>query len=134
MPGGLLLRVGGSEWVLALAAVVFAVGAGVSWRVPRVQVADAPETSAARAELRGAGVLLAASAMALLRGIVGFLTFLLAFALRTDGSPTWHFGVVIALSGIGSFLGAAVAPPLRRQTSEEHIISGSLVQIGRAHV
>jgi Na+/melibiose symporter-like transporter len=129
MPGGLLLRVGGSEWVLALAAVVFAVGAGVSWRVPRVQVADAPETSAARAELRGAGVLLAASAMALLRGIVGFLTFLLAFALRTDGSPTWHFGVVIALSGIGSFLGAAVAPPLRRQTSEEHIISGSLVLV-----
>ncbi|HEY1118889.1 MAG TPA: MFS transporter [Acidimicrobiales bacterium] len=129
VPGGLLLRVGGSEWVLALAAVVFAVGAGVSWRIPKLQVADEPESSEAKAELRGAGVLLAASAMALLRGIVGFLTFLLAFALRTDGSPTWHFGVVIALSGIGSFLGAAVAPPLRRQTSEEHIISGSLVLV-----
>lgn len=129
MPGALLLRAGGSEWVLALAALVFAVGVVISWRVPKVQVAKAPESAEAKAELRGAGVLLAASAMALLRGIVGFLTFLLAFALRTDGSPTWHFGVVIALSGIGSFLGAAVAPALRRQTSEERLISGSLVLV-----
>lgn len=129
MPGGLLLSVGGSEWVLALAALVFAVGVAISWRVPKIQVAETPESEDAKAELRGAGVLLAASAMALLRGIVGFLTFLLAFALRTDGSPTWHFGVVIALSGIGSFLGAAVAPTLRRQTSEERLISGSLAVV-----
>src|SRR3546814_19817978 len=117
MPGGLLLRVGGSEWVLALAAVVFAVGAGVSWRVPRVQVADAPETSAAGAEPRGAGVLLAASAMALLRGIVGFLPLLLALALRTDGSPTWPFAVGIEPPGTGSFLGAAVGPTRRPPTT-----------------
>ena len=129
IPGGLLLRFGGSEWVLALAALVFGAGVVIAWRVPKVQVALSPESAEARAELRGAGVLLAASAMALLRGIVGFLTFLLAFALRTDGSPTWHFGVVIALSGIGSFVGAALAPALRRQTSEERIISGSLVVV-----
>lgn len=129
VPGGLLLRFGGSEWVLALAAIVFAVGVAVSWRVPRVQIATEPESAEGRAELRGAGVLLAASAMALLRGIVGFLTFLLAFALRTDGSPTWHFGVVLALSAVGSLTGAALAPALRRQTSEERIISGLLVVV-----
>jgi hypothetical protein len=126
VPGGLLLRFGGSEWVLALAAIVFAVGVVVSWRVPKVQVAAEPESAEGRAELRGGGVLLAASAMALLRGIVGFLTFLLAFSLRTDGSPTWHFGVVLALSAVGSLTGAALAPALRRQTSEERIISGLL--------
>lgn len=129
VPGGLLLRFGGSEWVLALAAVVFALGVVVSWQVPRVQIAAEPESAEARAELRGAGVLLAASAMALLRGIVGFLTFLLAFSLRTDGSPTWHFGVVLALSAVGSLTGAALAPALRRQTTEERIISGLLVAV-----
>ena len=72
--------------------------------------------------------------MALLRGIVGFLTFLLAFSLRTDGSPTWHFGVVLALSAVGSLTGAALAPALRRQASEERIISGLLVVVAVAAV
>ena len=129
IPGGLLLRFGGSEWVLALAVVVFAVGVAISWKVPKVQVAAGPESAEGKAELRGVGVRLAASAMALLRGIVGFLTFLLAFSLRTDGSPTWHFGVVLALSAVGSLLGAAVAPALRRQASEERIISALLVVV-----
>ncbi len=129
VPGALLLRFGGSEWVLALAAIVFAVGVVVAWGVPKVQIATEPESAEAKAELRGAGVLLAASAMALLRGIVGFLTFLLAFSLRTDGSPTWHFGVVLALSAVGSLTGAALAPALRRQTSEERIISVLLVVV-----
>ena len=57
------------------------------------QVADAPATAAESAELRGAGVLLAASAMGLVRGIVGFLTFLLLFELR-DGA-TWKIGAVL---------------------------------------
>lgn len=129
VPGGLLLRFGGSQWVLGLAAIVFGVGVAVAWQVPRVQVAAEPETAEARAELRGGGVLLAASAMALLRGIVGFLTFLLAFSLRSDGSPTWHFGLVLAVSALGSLTGAAVAPALRRQLSEERIIAGLLAAV-----
>ncbi len=130
VPGALLLRFGGSEWVLALAVVVFGAGVVIAWRVPKVQVAAGPESAEGRAELRGVGLLLAASAMALLRGIVGFLTFLLAFSLRTDGSPTWHFGVVLALSAVGSLAGAALAPALRRQASEERIISVLLVVVG----
>ncbi|HEU5082529.1 MAG TPA: MFS transporter, partial [Acidimicrobiales bacterium] len=129
VPGGLLLRLGGSEWVLALAAVVFAAGTAVAWQVPKVQVAPEPETPESRAELRGMGVLLAASAMGLLRGVVGFLTFLLAFALRSGDHPTWHFGVVLALSAIGAVSGAALAPVLRQQASEERIISGLLVVV-----
>lgn len=129
VPGVVLLHFGGSEWVLGLAVVVFGVGVAIAWRVPKVQIAAEAESAEGRAELRGAGVLLAASAMALLRGIVGFLTFLLAFALRTDGSPTWHFGVVLALSAVGSLTGAALAPALRRQTSEERIIAGFLLVV-----
>ncbi|MDZ7674267.1 MAG: MFS transporter [Acidimicrobiales bacterium] len=123
IPGGILLQLGGSEWVLGLAAIVFAVGIFVSWRIPRGQVAGTPETEEARDELRSAGVLLAASAMALLRGVVGFLVFLLAFSLRTGGAPTWHFGVVLALSAVGSTVGAGIAPLLRQQATEEKIIT-----------
>jgi Na+/melibiose symporter-like transporter len=130
LPGGLLLRFGGSEWVLALASIVFAVGVGVSWRLPKVQVATEPDSEAGRAELRSAGVLLAASAMGLLRGVVGFVTFLLAFALRSDGSPTWHFGIVLAASGAGGLAGAALAPVLRRSVVEERILTGLLVVVG----
>jgi hypothetical protein len=60
--------------------------------------------------------------MGLLRGIVGFMTMLLAFALRRGDAPSWHFGVVLAVSVLGSLVGALLAPVLRRSTSEEHIL------------
>ena len=63
---------------------------------------------------------LAASAMGLVRGIVGFLTFLLLFDLRDD--PTWHMGAVLALTGVGALVGSAVAPALRRSFSEERML------------
>ncbi len=129
VPGAVALRLGGSEWVLGMAAAVFAVGVVVSWQVPRTQVAAEEESLEAKAELRGVGVLLAASAMGLLRGVVGFLTFLLAFALRTGDAPTWHFGVVLALSATGSLVGAGIAPTLRRQADEERIITGVLAAV-----
>jgi hypothetical protein len=129
LPGGLLLQLGSSEWVLGFAAIVFAVACVVALGIPKVQVATAPETAAERAELRSSAVMMAATAMGLLRGIVGFLTFLLAFALRTDGSPTWHFGVVLAASGLGGLAGAAIAPVLRRSLVEERIIAGFLLVV-----
>jgi len=129
VPGAALLRFGGSEWVLGLATLVFAAGVLVSLKLPKTQVAFGPETAEARSELRSMGVLLAASAMGLLRGIVGFLTFLLAFSLRTGDAPTWHFGVVLALSALGSLCGAGMAPLLRQQISEERIITAFLVAV-----
>ena len=123
VPGGILVSLGGSEWVLGLATIVFGIGIAVGWRIPKTQVADEPETREAKAELRSTGILLAASAMALLRGVVGCLTFLLAFALRTSDSPTWHFGVVLALSAVGGVTGAALAPILRQHATEERIIT-----------
>jgi hypothetical protein len=124
VPGAILLASPArSEGVLVLAALVFALAAilGVSLPATRVAVDDTSPTE--REELRGGGILLAASAMGLLRGIVGFLTFLVAFALRTSGAETWQFGVVLAASGIGSLLGSLVAPALRRNDmSEERIL------------
>jgi len=121
LPAGIAFAIGSSEGVLVLAVVAYAAATLAALRIPRTQVADAPATEAESAELRGIGVRLAASAMGLVRGIVGFLTFLLLFALR-DG-PTWKLGAVLVLTGAGALLGSAVAPALRRSFSEERMLT-----------
>lgn len=133
-PGGILLHFGGSEWVLGLAAIVFVVSSGVAIRLPKTTVAAGEVTDEEREELRSVGVVLAGSAMGLLRAIVGFLTFLLAFDLRTEDSPTWHFGLILAVSGLASLTGAGVAPSLRRWAKEERIIAALLAVVAVAGV
>lgn len=157
VPGGIVLWALSPGALAFVAAVVFAVATVTSLRIPATTVAAEPEDSVERAELRSAGVLSAASAMATLRWIVGFVTFLLAFALRgahdepatgtfagsvaaepavvpavddllrSSGPPVWHFGVVVAMSGIGGLLGASVAPLIREKYKEEHLLFGALM-------
>ncbi|MGY6500420.1 MAG: MFS transporter [Acidimicrobiales bacterium] len=164
VPGGLLLWLGGSQWVSGLAAVVFAAAAVVGLKLPSVVVATEPADEAEKAELRGGGIILAASAMGLLRGIVGFLTFLIAFELRgteerpfvgefgsgvgsatrellgesvttiSTGSPTWHFGVAAAMAGIGAPLGAFITPRLRKTVPVERILVSALALVVMAGV
>ncbi|HET6954245.1 MAG TPA: MFS transporter [Acidimicrobiales bacterium] len=123
LPGLAMMALTGSQGVLVLATGVFALAGILGLKVPATRVAQDQTSQTERNELRGGGILLAASAMGLLRGIVGFLTFLVAFSLRTDGAPTWQFGVVLAASGIGALLGSLIAPALRRSdTSEERIL------------
>jgi hypothetical protein len=132
VPGVLLLQIGAS-WVLVAAALVFATGSLVATKIPQARV-TAPAGPQEKAELRGAGVLLAASAMAVLRGVVGFLAFLLAFSLRAEDAPAWWFGLILGLSAVGALGGAAVAPPLRRWVREERILLGCLVGVSLAAV
>ena len=154
--GAFLAFVGGPGWSAALAFVVFVIGGIASWQLPMLTVAEQPAGVAERRELRGAGIVLASSAMGVLRGIVGFLTFLLAFELRggKEGvdvkplgsavgastaivrkidivgdprAPAWHFGLVVLAAGVGALLGARIAPALRRRVAEEHIVLGVLI-------
>jgi Major Facilitator Superfamily len=135
VPGGLAFLIGKSQGVLVLAVVVFAVAAVLGIRVPATRVVQDDTSETEREELRGGGIILAASAMALLRGIVGFLAFLIAFALRTSDSPTWQFGIALGASGIGSLLGALVAPAFRRSdVAEERILQIVLGLTGVAGV
>ena len=127
-PFGLVVLQIGASWVMLLAACVFGVGALLSTKIPPAR-ASAPRTAVERAELRGAGVLLAASAMAVLRATVGFLAFLIAFALRKDDAPTWWFGIIVSGGAVGALLGAVVAPVLRRWVREERILLGALVSV-----
>jgi hypothetical protein len=88
VPGALVLKLLGPEWVLLLAAICAVAQAVLARKLPRSQVAAEPPGEAEAAELRSAGVVHASEAMGLLRGVVGFLTFLLAFALRGGGDDT----------------------------------------------
>jgi hypothetical protein len=157
IPGALVLTTVGAPWVLYLAAVVSAGQAVMATQLAPVQVAAEPPGAAEEAELRSGGVVRASEAMGVLRGSVGFLTFLLAFALRGGdsdtpvpvglalgrvvresagfelapssgggASPTWHFGVVLAVSALGTIVGALLAPRLRASMTEERILQGAL--------
>lgn len=157
LPGAAVLWLFSPGAVAFVAAAVFAAASVASLRVPVTTVAVLPEDEAERAELRSAGVLSAASAMGTLRWIVGFVTFLLAFALRGQSTvaelgattghlmarpgaavdpaevapvgapPVWHFGVIVALTGIGGLVGAGIAPTVRRHLREEYLLLGSVV-------
>jgi len=133
IPGVIVLKLGflGAPWVVRLAALTFAVTALTGFRLTRPVAGDdrLHPVAVGEAELHAASVRMAASAMGVLRAVVGFLTFLVAFAFRHDNAPAWWFGVVLAASMVGSFLGAALAPRLRRRLHEERILQGALVLV-----
>ncbi|MEM9036977.1 MAG: MFS transporter [Actinomycetota bacterium] len=126
IPGGILLRFGGSEWVMGFAAVVFSIGAIVAMRIPPTAIATEPADEVERAELRGVGIIASASSMGILRGVVGFIAFLLAFHLRSIDASTLWFGVLLAASTLGNMAGAIAAPMVRRTQREELILVGVL--------
>ena len=120
VPAALAYAIAGSEGVLVVAVVVYLAAALAALRIPKTQIAAEPATAQESAELHGTGIRLAASAMGLVRGIVGFLTFLLLFDLRDE--PTWQIGAVLVLSGAGALVGSALAPSLRRAVPEERML------------
>ncbi len=132
LPAAAVLKIPflGGPWVLRLAAVAFAATALAALRINRPAGANAPiETAAERAELHSASIRLSATAMAVLRAIVGFMTFLVAFHFRRENAAAWEYGLVLATSMVGNFVGAAVAPWLRRFLREERILLGALAGV-----
>ena len=149
---------GGPAFAAALAMIGFVVATIFAFQLPKIVVAPEPVEEAERAELRDAKILLAATSMATIRGVVGFVTMLLMFALRggkealdTSGdggalggatatvrgiditgdprAPVWHFGLVGLLAVTGSLSGARLAPAARQRVVEERILAGSLAGI-----
>jgi len=146
--GALLMLLFGGGGATGLAVVVFLAGAVLALRLPQSQIAPEPVDITEKLEVRGANIVLAATAAAVMRSAVGFTTFLLAFHLRagedgidqtepgsavgaalgtlrgvdvdgTPGPPSWNFAVVALAAGSGALLGARYAPQLRQRFSEE---------------
>lgn len=156
IPGVILLLLGGAPATLIFTAGMFLAAAAFATRIPATKVATAPAGEAERSELRSTGIILASSAMGYVRAVVGFLTMLLAFELRggvdpgptavgvelghqvreqlglarldltSGGLPAWHFGVVLAFTGLGGLVGAMGSPRLRAMISEEKILAAAL--------
>ena len=82
--GGAFLFVGGSASVAVLVMLSFIGATVLSFGVPSPEPSgeESPAERAGRLELRSTAVVTTATAMAIIRGIVGFVTFLLAFSLR----------------------------------------------------
>jgi hypothetical protein len=157
MPFGIGLLKLGAPWVLCLGALVFLAGTGASLRLPRpkgepvMPTADAAlvggpvegvtDALSALSEPAGASVpprrrhahvpevVAAANAMTVIRAVLGFTTFFLAFALRRGHSSSWWFGLLLVASGVGSLVGSLVVPPLRRKLSERQIVVGALAAV-----
>jgi hypothetical protein len=81
LPGLIALLIGPGA-VMVLAAFAFVAATVMSLRVPKTTVATDPAGAREVAELRSGAVVSAGSAMGTLRAMVGFVTFVMAFALR----------------------------------------------------
>lgn len=124
-----LLQLGGPGWDLALASILFVAATVFALQTKPTTIADLPAGPQEKAELHRAGIVLAGSAMAVVRGIVGFLTFLVAFYIRNAGSSEFWFALVLAASGLGAFVGAFLTPRLRRVWAEERILISVLLLV-----
>ena len=115
----------GADWSLRLATVVFLAAAVFASRIPHGRQVIGPEArELEREELHQPSILLAGSAMAILRGAIGFLQFFAAFTFKHD---LFALGVVAGAAGIGLFGGNLLAPRLRAHFREELILAGSLL-------
>ena len=148
---------GGPSWAVGMAMVVYILCALSCLSLPPGRVAPKPADDDEASKLRTVGIRKAASATGTLRGIVGFTTFLAAFALRggaddvnlsgvgkafgagirhalqgdvaSDASPAWKLGLVAAALVCGFLVGSLLAPKLRDRIREEVIIAGALMAL-----
>jgi MFS family permease len=148
----------GYSWVLRLCAVVFLAGVPFAFRLPKrvdsnegerrlrevVASATGPhapivvgQTRAGRpARARAVfSAVLGASPAALrstlvLRSIVGFLTFYLAFLLRAEGGTSLWLGVLAAAVAVGSGLGVVIGGRLGRRRPERILTLALLLTTG----
>ena len=151
----------GTTATLGYAFIMYCIGLVFAIQLPRV-VVDDPEVPDDVLDLRSAGVRLAASATAVMRGVVGFVFFLLIFEfsrvdeldlegigkavgaavksalgfelLDTPGPPRWKIALPFGFWGLGIFAGNVVAPRIRERVTEENMILGALGAVFAAAV
>lgn len=135
-PAAALIVTFASEKVtLALGCAGFLLAAFFSTRLP-----DQPETDSDAelsadvqlVQLQTSIVTATAWAFMLIRSAVGFFVFGVVFALRRDSAPAIVYGAAAAAWGAGSFAGNALAPIVRRHTSEDRLTTYSLMGLAVA--
>jgi hypothetical protein len=64
-----------------------------------------------------------------LKALMGFLTFLYAFALRREAAATWWFGLVLGGLTAGALIGVLLVSRIRRVLTEQQMLVGSLLLV-----
>ena len=129
IPGVAVLKLLNAAAVLRLAAVVFVAGGIAAFRIVPAREDRKPPADEIETRVNTRNILSTAGVMAVLRGAVGFLTFLLAFDLRRSHAAAPWFGVILLASIGGGLIGAAITPKLRDSVKEERIVVGALVLV-----
>ena len=128
VPAFLVQEVFGPEWSLRFAFVVFVIGGILALKIPQVRIQQtAQQAELEREELHQPSILLAGSAMAVIRGAVGFLAFFAAFSLKSD---LFALGVAASMAVAGGFVGNIAGPAVRRVLREEQMLAASLLVTG----
>ena len=125
VPAFVIQEVFGAPWSLRFAFVIFVGGTLLALKIPSVQLAQtAREAELEREELTLPSIKLAGSAMALIRGAVGFLAFFAAFSLKSN-LPA--LGVAATMAVAGGFIGNIIGPHVRRLLKEEQMMAAALL-------
>jgi hypothetical protein len=82
--------------------------------------------------IAGTQVILALTPMSVLKGLLGFLTFLFAFGLRRENAATWWFGLLIGALTLGAVIGVLLVGRIRRVLSEQQMLAASLWLVAAA--
>ncbi len=156
IPAVILYKLGGSPAVLVFATIVF-VGAAVAgarlpvltgttgerlWTDEATRVREYGQAGEPRAReqdllrlqpIANPEVMLGLTAMCIVRGLTGFMTFMLAFGLRRmKGVGLWWYGLVLAGSGVGAIVGLMLVGRLRKRMTEQQLLLSSLWLIAAA--
>jgi len=115
----------GPEWSLRFACLVFVGGTFLALKIPSVTLAQTPkEAELEREEVHQPSILLAGSAMALIRASVGFLAFFAAFSLKSNLTA---LGLAATMAVTGGFVGNIIGPHVRRVLREEQMLAAALL-------
>jgi len=79
-------------------------------------------------------VLFGLTTMSIIRGLAGFLVFMLAFGLRRESAALWWYGLALGASGAGSLGGLLLVARLRRHLIEQQILLAAIWLIAVAAI
>jgi MFS family permease len=126
VPAALLQLLFGTPTTLAYGALIFVAAFIAATRLPR-EVVIVATSRAGKVPPLPVALMRGARVMTLLRCLVGFMLFHLAFWFRSQGVATVWFGVAVGLASLGTMIGNAIAPRARRTLREEHMLVAALV-------
>lgn len=130
VPAGLLQLID-ARATLVMSAVMFGLAGLASLQLPRhIATSPLPAEEIEIEEMRSLQVRRIAASMMLLRGVIGFLFFHVAFWLRDESAGTAWFGLALGLSSLSIMVGNLIAPFLRRQMSERAMMLFAFLIIG----